>query len=158
MGLAISLTSKVQEKVWYHSCKNQHNCFNAVLKEYGGCCTWYNEMQYLDDIEDHLGVTIAQVAATLEIPVNEYDGKVVYGDKKMLSGSAFKGHVEILQPTVIELVELERKAQLNYLNLKFNKNLLIEFGIEIKFFYSIKNSSHSYIDVYLKISINQNKK
>ncbi len=40
-----------------------------------------NVFQYLGDIEDHLGVTIDQVDQDLKIPVNEFDGKVVYGAK-----------------------------------------------------------------------------
>jgi ATP-dependent RNA helicase DDX1 len=118
MGLAISLVSKVQEKVWYHTCQSRgKNCYNTVLKEDGGCCIWYNEMQYLDDIEDHLGklylqlnqirisfvrlgVTISQVPTTLDIPVDEFDGKVVYGQKRQQQQNSYKGHVEFLAPTV----------------------------------------------------------
>ena len=56
MGLAISLVSKVQEKVWYHSCPSRgKNCANRLLKEEGGCCIWYNEMYFLEEIEEHLG-------------------------------------------------------------------------------------------------------
>jgi ATP-dependent RNA helicase DDX1 len=125
MGLAISLVSKVHEKVWYHTCQSKgKNCLNTLLKDDGGCCIWYNEMQYLDDIEEHLGVTIAQVPSTLEVPVDEFDGKVVYGEKKKVQQSSFKGHIQILQPTVTELTQLEKKAQLNFLNLKYNKSLL----------------------------------
>jgi ATP-dependent RNA helicase DDX1 len=57
MGLAISLVSKVQEKVWYHSCASRgKSCSNRLLKDEGGCCIWYNEMYYLDEIEEHLGI------------------------------------------------------------------------------------------------------
>ncbi len=56
MGLAISLVSKVQEKVWYHTCQSRgKGCYNRSLKSDGGCCVWYNEMHYLDEIEEHLG-------------------------------------------------------------------------------------------------------
>ena len=56
MGLAISLVSKVQEKVWYHTCPSRgKSCNNRLLREEGGCCIWYNEMHYLDEIEEHLG-------------------------------------------------------------------------------------------------------
>lgn len=56
MGLAFSLVSKVQEKVWYHSCPSRgKNCSNRLLKDEGGCCIWFNEMFYLDEIEEHLG-------------------------------------------------------------------------------------------------------
>lgn len=39
-------------------------------------------MQYLADIEEHLGVTIQQVDKDMKVPVDEFDGKVVYGEKK----------------------------------------------------------------------------
>jgi hypothetical protein len=32
-----------------------------------GCCMWYNEPQYLADIEEHLGVTIQQVDKTIAL-------------------------------------------------------------------------------------------
>lgn len=125
MGLAISFVSKHKEKVWYHTCASRgKGCFNTTLKEDGGCCVWYNEMQYLDDIEDHLGITISQVPSTLEIPVDDFDGKVVYGEKRAKKTNSYVGHVEVLAPTVKELVKLEKKSQLNYLNMKYNKNLL----------------------------------
>lgn len=46
MGLAISLVSKVPEKVWYHGewCPSRgRNCHNTTLTDQGGCCMWYNE-------------------------------------------------------------------------------------------------------------------
>lgn len=126
MGLAISFASKVPEKVWYHTCPSKgKNCFNTVLKEDGGCCIWYNEMQYLDDIEDHLGVTISQIPITLEIPVDEFDGKVVYGEKRQAAQNLYQGHVDFLAPTVKELAGFEKSAQLNYLNLRYNKNVFL---------------------------------
>lgn len=45
MGLAISLVSQVNEKVWYHTCPSRgKECNNTKLKENGGCCIWYNEL------------------------------------------------------------------------------------------------------------------
>ena len=38
--------------------------------------------QFLADIEEHLGVTIEQVQPNMKIPVNEFDGKVTYGQKR----------------------------------------------------------------------------
>ena len=64
MGLAISLVAAVPEKVWYHGqwCPSRgNNCSNTRLTDQKGCCIWYNEPQYLADIEEHLGVTIQQV-------------------------------------------------------------------------------------------------
>jgi len=122
MGLAISLVAKCQEKVWYHSCPSRgKSCSNRLLKEHGGCCIWYNEMNYLDQIEEHLGCTISQIPKTLEVPINEFDGKVTYGEKRQMNKNKFKGHVDLLAPSVKELIELEKKTQLNYLNLKFMK-------------------------------------
>ena len=124
MGLAISMVSKVQEKVWYHSCPSRgKSCANTLLKDDGGCCIWYNEMYYFDEIEEHLGCTIAQVPRTLEIPVNEFDGKLVYGEKRQVKASAFRGHVDVLAPSVKELIDLEKKTQLTFLNMKFNNTI-----------------------------------
>jgi len=43
-------------------------------------------LQYLADIEDHLNVTIQQVSSDIKVPLNEFDGKVMYGEKKMAMG------------------------------------------------------------------------
>jgi len=49
MGLAISLVSKVKEKVWFHTCPSRgKNCNRTHLKEAGGCTIWYDEPQYLE--------------------------------------------------------------------------------------------------------------
>ena len=59
------------KQVWYHTCNSRgKNCFNRVLKDDGGCCIWYNEMFYLDEIEEHLGCTISQIPKTLEVPID----------------------------------------------------------------------------------------
>ena len=89
MGLAISLVSEVREKVWYHGewCKSRgRNCYNTRLTNDGGCCIWYDEQQYLADIEEHLGVTIQQVSKDMSIQVDEFDGNVVYGEKRKEMG------------------------------------------------------------------------
>lgn len=43
-------------------------------------------LQYLAEIEDHLNVTIQQVEPDLKVPVDEFDGKVVYGQKRLQTG------------------------------------------------------------------------
>ncbi|KAG5330852.1 DDX1 helicase, partial [Acromyrmex heyeri] len=120
MGLAISLVSSVPEKVWYHGewCPSRgRNCSNTNLTDQGGCCTWYNEPQYLADIEDHLNVTIQQVGPDIKVPMNEFDGKVTYGEKRMTMGSDYKDHVQQMAPVVAELAALESRAQLAFLNM-----------------------------------------
>lgn len=43
-------------------------------------------LQYLGDIEDHLGVTIDQCNVDLKVAQNEFDGKVAYGQKRKNTG------------------------------------------------------------------------
>lgn len=69
----------------------------------------------LADIEDHLNITITQVDKNMQVPVNEFDGKVIYGEKLLKAGSDYKDHVEQLKPVVQCLSELEAKAQLLFL-------------------------------------------
>ncbi|XP_064640088.1 ATP-dependent RNA helicase DDX1-like isoform X2 [Lineus longissimus] len=123
MGLAVSFVSSVKEKVWYHSnCSNRgKGCYNTNLTDRGGCCIWYNEPQLLADVEDHLGVTIDQIEPDLKIPINEFDGKVSYGQKRSNAGSGYKGHVDFLAPTVAELAALEKKAQTSRITLLHRK-------------------------------------
>lgn len=101
------------------------------------------------DIEEHLGVTIDAVGTDVKVESNEFDGKVVYGQKRKaagalndvmlnalntvmssclfsflaacVAGSGYKGHVEQLAPTVKELASLEKQAQTSFLSLKFKK-------------------------------------
>ncbi|XP_017072385.1 ATP-dependent RNA helicase Ddx1 [Drosophila eugracilis] len=114
MGLAISLVSTVPEKVWYHGewCKSRgRNCNNTNLTDVRGCCIWYNEPNLLAEVEDHLNITIQQVDRAMEVPVNDFDGKVVYGQKNFNTGSGYEDHVEQLVPTVRKLTDLELQSQ-----------------------------------------------
>ncbi|XP_014220033.1 ATP-dependent RNA helicase Ddx1 [Copidosoma floridanum] len=118
MGLAISLVSSVPEKVWYHGewCSSRgRNCNNTNLTEQGGCCIWYNEPRLLADIEDHLNITIQQVEKDIKVPMNDFDGKVVYGEKRIGMGSTYEDHVQEMSPVVADLTNLESQAQLIYL-------------------------------------------
>ncbi|XP_072107381.1 ATP-dependent RNA helicase DDX1 [Mobula birostris] len=125
MGLAISLVASEKEKVWYHSCPSRgRGCYNTRLKDQGGCTIWYNEVQLLTDIEEHLNVIITQVEPDLKIPVDEFDGKVVYGQKRALGGGMYKGHVDALAPSVQELAALEKEAQSSFLHFGYLPNQL----------------------------------
>lgn len=118
MGLAISLVSKVPEKVWYHGewCPSRgKKCQNTNLTDQAGCCVWYNEPNYLAEIEDHLNVTIQQVDASMKVPLNDFDGKVTYGQKRSNMGSNYQNHVQQMAPYVKQLSSLESKTQLLYL-------------------------------------------
>lgn len=110
-------------KVWYHGewCKTRgRNCWNTRLTDERGCCIWYNEMQYLADIEDHLNVTIQQVENDIKVPCDSFDGKVVYGQKRQNTGSNYENHTVQMAPIVRELSQLESKAQLIYLKRHIN--------------------------------------
>ncbi|XP_057291400.1 ATP-dependent RNA helicase DDX1-like isoform X1 [Hydractinia symbiolongicarpus] len=116
MGLALSLVSTCREKVWYHKCESRgRNCNNTRLLDKGGCTIWYDEKRYYAEIEEHLGETISQVKRDMVVPVNEFDGKVVYGEKRKQRGSNFSYHTAELQPAVKELAALEKQVQLSYL-------------------------------------------
>lgn len=126
MGLAISLVATVKEKVWYHSnCNNRgKGCYNTNLTDYGGCCIWYDEPKFLTDIQEHLDITIDKVETDMKVPVNEFDGKVTYGQKRKLGGSAYQGHIASLAPAVKELAELEKRAQTSFIDLKYRKKFM----------------------------------
>jgi ATP-dependent RNA helicase DDX1 len=110
--------------VWYHTCPSRgKNCSNRLLVKEGGCCIWYDEINYLQEIEDHLGCTISQIPKSLDVPVDEFEGKVIYGDKRKVNVNKYKGHVEILAPSVKELIDLETKTQIAFLNMKYNQNI-----------------------------------
>ncbi|KAM7445988.1 ATP-dependent RNA helicase ddx1 [Porites harrisoni] len=119
MGLALSLVSDVKEKVWYHSCPNRgKGCNNTRLKDQGGCAIWYDEKQYLADVEEHLGETISVIQPNMKVSVNEFDGKVQYGEKRRRVGTMFETHTAELAPSVRELAEMEFKAQTSFLSLQ----------------------------------------
>ncbi|XP_015247722.1 PREDICTED: ATP-dependent RNA helicase DDX1 [Cyprinodon variegatus] len=123
MGLAISLVAMEKEKVWYHVCPNRgRGCYNTRLKEDGGCTIWYNEKELLSEIEEHLKCTITQCDTDIKVPVDEFDGKVTYGQRRALGGGNYKGHVDVLAPTVKELALLEREAQTSFLHLGYMPN------------------------------------
>lgn len=65
----------------------------------------------MGEIEEHLNVTIQQVEKDIKVPANEFDGKVVYGQKLKPAGSGYENHVKQLVPIIKQLSELEQMAQ-----------------------------------------------
>jgi len=43
-------------------------------------------VQLLADVEDHLDITIETTEPDMKVPVNEFDGKVTYGQKRRNTG------------------------------------------------------------------------
>lgn len=110
----------------------------------------------LSDIEEHLKCTITQCEPDIKVPVDDFDGKVTYGQRRALGGRClsddrpraaaapsyaaqnvnwmcfvclggnYKGHVDVLAPTVQELANLEREAQSSFLHLGFLPNQLFK--------------------------------
>lgn len=70
------------------------------------------------EIQEHLGVTIPLVDNSFEIPVDEFDGKVAYGEKRSGEGMKYESHTELLASSVEELTKLEYLAQLTFLNMR----------------------------------------
>lgn len=50
------------------------------------CPLLFNCTQLLSDIEEHLKCTITQCEPDIKIPVDEFDGKVTYGQRRALGG------------------------------------------------------------------------
>lgn len=71
------------------------------------------------EVEDHLNITVQQVDPDMKVPLDEFDGKVIYGQKRQDTGCGYQGHAGFLAPTVKELAELERAAQTSYLKMKY---------------------------------------
>ncbi|XP_054584102.1 ATP-dependent RNA helicase DDX1 isoform X2 [Eptesicus fuscus] len=78
----------------------------------------------LSEVEEHLNCTISQVEPDIKVPVDEFDGKVTYGQKRAAGGGNYKGHVDVLAPTVHELAALEKEAQTSFLHLGYLPNQL----------------------------------
>lgn len=73
------------------------------------------------DIEEHLNITITQINTDMVVPADEFDGKVVYGQKRKAGGSNYQNHTAQMVPIVKELTKLESSAQLLYLNRHLTK-------------------------------------
>lgn len=66
-------------------------------------------------MEEHLNITIQQVDSDMKVPHDDFDGKVVYGQKRKFAGTDYETHTEQMAPVVKELCDLESKAQLYYI-------------------------------------------
>lgn len=47
----------------------------------------------------------------MKVKQNDFDGKVVYGEKQRNTGSGYKGHMDEMRPIVQKLAELESECQ-----------------------------------------------
>lgn len=73
------------------------------------------------EIEDHLTITIPQIGKDMKVPMNEFDGKVIYGQKLKAKGLCdYENHVGQLQQVLTQLTSLETEAQELFIK-KFKK-------------------------------------
>lgn len=70
-----------------------------------------------------MNCTIQEIDSDLNLQINEFDGKVVYGEKKSGSGYVYEGHASQLSHLVSDLSKLESMAQNNYLKISSLKKL-----------------------------------
>lgn len=87
----------------------------------GGCTIWYNEKALMTDIEKRLGQTVTILdALSSDAPTQSHQfHQGEYGAKRGEGkGSGYEAHTAEMRPAVVQLSELERKAQLSYLNLR----------------------------------------
>lgn len=57
----------------------------------------------------------------MQVPCDEFDGKVVYGQKRQNQGTNYATHTAQMAPVVKQLTKLESEAQLIYLKRHLNK-------------------------------------
>lgn len=78
-----------------------HSFTAAIIMLYPSTChiPFYSFLssQLLSDIEEHLKCTITQCEPDLKIPVDEFDGKVTYGQRRALGGRCWTLAGEIQQ-------------------------------------------------------------
>ena len=59
-------------------------------------------------------MTIQEADTDMKVKADEFDGKVVYGEKKKEGGAGYAGHRSELAPTLATLTSLE--TQVSFLN------------------------------------------
>ena len=60
-------------------------------------------------------MTIQQADTDMKVKADEFDGKVVYGEKKKEGGAGYAGHRSELAPTLATLTSLETQVCLQLL-------------------------------------------
>ena len=72
IGIAFSIVSVHEEKVWFHTCGRKRNalgyCNNRKLTTDGGCCIWQNEMEIMNQIEERICMSVPVLGLSLDLP------------------------------------------------------------------------------------------
>lgn len=117
LGLAISIVSPVEERVWWHTCKSRGKdgkCVRRDLVSEGGCTIWFNEPEYLREVEKRLDMPIPELdPEDLSLPEELKSLNVAYGELYVENEEALRSafHLDLLAPRLHELVTMEHEAQ-----------------------------------------------
>jgi ATP-dependent RNA helicase DDX1 len=115
-GVAISLVSSCEEKVWFHSCKRDaaKSCHNTKLAGKGGCCIWYDEPNIMAAIEKRLG------GEPIDVVTEDNGYKLPQFVEPSLEngGAVYAKHSDELAPYLARLGNLENELQSQYFELK----------------------------------------
>jgi ATP-dependent RNA helicase DDX1 len=126
LGLAISLVGCGPEKVWFHKCRQRGSgCTNRKLTSQGGCCIWFDELDMVRQIEEHVDSALPQCDESFEVPPivpgvrygERIDSRTLEGMQKCESAS-FEQHRDYLTAAVADLSHMEETMQTSYLSMK----------------------------------------
>eukprot|EP00803_Ostreobium_quekettii_P004828 evm.model.scf_578.6 EVM.evm.TU.scf_578.6 scf_578:62481-70261(+) len=124
MGLAISIVSTVPEKVWYCSVKGyrpwlEPDAENTRTNKEGGHTVWYDESQYLKDIEARIGHPIDTLGPDMSLPASiQARSTVAYGQQRGGGDTSQAAeHMQQIRQSVEQLARLEWEAQTSFLTL-----------------------------------------
>lgn len=68
-------------------------------------------------------MTVPIVENSFDVPIDEYEGKVTYGEKRKGNGGlVYEGHIEQLAPSVTALASMEHLAQSSFLKMRASKH------------------------------------
>lgn len=123
-GLAISLVSTAQEKVWFCQKPGYKPWLNPQADDVktnheGGHTTWLDESDYMSEIERRLGQRVPELKDDLSLPDELGTDSSQYGQQRSGSSStAMSEHLAQLEPNVRAVADLEGKAQASFWQLK----------------------------------------
>lgn len=117
MGLAVSLVSPHQEKVWYYDKRKwEGKTLSTKLADQGGCCIWYDEPLLLQEVEKRLGAPLQTLEQFVASGGDVKQQLAKYGQAKDGGlNEASNERLQTLAPAIRELALLEKRAQHSFL-------------------------------------------
>ena len=122
LGLAVSIVSSVQERVWYCRRKGYTPWTSPTAADVSEHTVWYDEPALLAAVERRLGASIAVLGSDCELPEHlaaQMAGADAYGKSRAEGGdAAAAASAAHLAPDVAALSNLEHAVQRAYWQLK----------------------------------------